>query len=61
MVAQVLWWSLGDHVKKREGVKFNGYIVAIFENRKGEPRLVIESDTIEGLLHIYPPHMFEKI
>lgn len=53
-------WYVGDKVRKLSGVKFNGIIVAIFRNLKGETRIVVESEVIEGLLHIYPPELFEK-
>lgn len=50
---------VGDRVRKKEGYAFDSIVVAVFRNRKGEVRLVCESDLIEGMLHIFRPRQME--
>lgn len=47
-------FKVGDKVNKKEGYKFPGVIVSIFETTAGKTRLVIEMDNY-GLLHIFNP------
>jgi hypothetical protein len=49
--------KVGDFVIKINGYKWPGEIRAIFTNRKGETRCVVECTVpgVEGALHIYDP------
>lgn len=47
-------FKVGDKVNKKEGYKFPGTIVAVFETRSAKTRLVVEMDDY-GLLHIFNP------
>jgi hypothetical protein len=44
--------KIGDKVDKVSGYKFPSTVVAIFQNLKGETRIVAELDGY-GLLHIF--------
>lgn len=47
-------FHVGDKVEKVKGYSFPGTVVAVFENTKGDKRLVVEMDGY-GLLHIFSP------
>ena len=47
-------FKIGDKVNKRMGYNFPGTVVSVFENLKGETRIVVEMDEY-GLLHIFSP------
>ena len=46
---------VGEEVHKAKGFAFNGYIVAVFQNRAGATRVVVEHAYETGMLHIYSP------
>lgn len=48
---------VGDSVVKVEGQEFSGKVVAVFANRSGNTRIVVECEVpeVRGLLHIYRP------
>mgnify|MGYP000309569492 CR=1 FL=1 len=51
-------FKVGDEIRKTKGYAFDGVIVAVFENTKGQVRIVAEhygSQTEEsgGMLHIF--------
>jgi len=52
-------FNIGDKVYKPKGYKFPGTIVSVFNNMKGETRLVTEMDDI-GILHIFNEKQLEK-
>lgn len=54
---------LGDRVRKVNGYKWPGVIVAVFETRAEQIRVVVECTVPEvaGALHIYSPSQLEKI
>lgn len=45
--------NVGDKVTKIGGYPFPGTIVAAFEKLDGQPRYVVESADLPGLLHIF--------
>lgn len=45
-------FKVGDKIKKNNGYSFDGIIVAIFCNTKGETRIVAELEN-NGMLHIF--------
>ena len=45
-------FKVGDKIRKPKGYKFPGTIVSVFENTKGQTRLVAEMEDI-GILHIF--------
>jgi hypothetical protein len=49
--------KVGDRVEKVSGYKWPGVIVSVFENMKGQPRIVVECTVpeVSGALHIYSP------
>jgi hypothetical protein len=51
-------FKIGDKVKKPKGYAFDGIIVSIFENTKGELRIVAELEN-NGMLHIFSPTQLE--
>lgn len=56
--------KIGDKVKKKKGYAFDGIIVSVFENTKGQTRIVAEhlgSQTEEsgGMLHIFNENQLE--
>lgn len=58
--------KVGDKVTKKKGYAFDGVIVAVFENTKGQTRIVAEhfgSQTEEsgGMLHIFNETQLEII
>jgi hypothetical protein len=46
-------FKLGDRVQKKEGYAFVGYVVANFVTCGDARRIVVESETSPGLLHIF--------
>lgn len=53
--AQGVMPKVGDPVEKAKGFKFCGFIVAVFQNRAGAWRVVVEHEYETGMLHIYSP------
>lgn len=51
--------KVGDLVRKLKGYSFDGIVVAVFENTKGETRVVAELEN-NGMLHIFSPSQLEK-
>jgi hypothetical protein len=56
--------KIGDKVKKVKGYAFEGEIVSVFENSKGETRIVAEhegskTDKTGGMLHIFSESQLE--
>lgn len=51
-------FKVGDRVYKPKGYKFPGVIVSVFENTKGEIRLVAEM-LDNGMLHIFSESQLE--
>ena len=45
-------FKTGDKVCKPSGYAFDGTVVSVFTNTKGEVRLVVELD-YNGMLHIF--------
>ena len=54
---------VGDHVRKRDGAKFEGVIVVIFTTLEGNERCVVEAIDLKfaGNLHIYNLNQLELI
>ena len=54
-------FRVGDCVTKRDGYPFPGEVVAVFFNRKGDPRVVVEATGLQysGMLHIFNPSQLE--
>lgn len=53
-------WTVGDAVRKPKGYPYPGEIRAVFTNRAGDVRLVVESDLAPGMLHIFSPTQVER-
>ena len=51
-------FKIGDKIRKPKGYKFPGTIVSVFENTKGQTRLVAEMEDI-GILHIFNEDQLE--
>lgn len=51
-------FKIGDKVRKIKGYAFDGIIVSVFQNTKGEVRLVAELEN-NGMLHIFSEDQFE--
>lgn len=52
--------KVGQRVRKVGGTYQGEWIVvSVFETTTGQPRLVCESCTLPGLLHIFAPHQME--
>ena len=51
-------FKLNDKVKKPKGYAFDGVVVAIFTNTKGEIRIVAELEN-NGMLHIFNENQLE--
>jgi hypothetical protein len=51
-------FKVGDKVYKPKGYQFDGTIVSVFKNLKGETRLVAEMDG-NGMLHIFNESQLE--
>lgn len=47
-------FNIGDKVSKPKGYPFDGIVVAVFQNTKGELRIVAELEG-NGMLHIFTP------
>ena len=56
-------FEIGDHVEKVHGYQWPGEIRAIFTNRKGLTRVVVECTALEvsGALHIFNLDQIAKI
>ncbi len=54
--------KVGDHVRKANGFRFPGVIVAVFETTAGARRVVVEAqhEDFAGMLHIYNPSQLER-
>lgn len=52
---------VGQKVCKPKGYPFPGEVRALFTNRHGEARLVVESTVLPGMLHIFSPTQVERI
>jgi hypothetical protein len=50
--------KLGDKVSKPKGYSFDGIIVSVFKNTKGEIRVVAELEG-NGMLHIFSENQLE--
>lgn len=50
--------KIGDKIRKPNGYAFDGTIRSVFENSKGETRIVAELDD-NGMLHIFSPSQLE--
>jgi hypothetical protein len=50
--------KIGDKIRKPKGYSFDGTIRSVFENSKGETRIVAELDG-NGMLHIFSPNQLE--
>jgi len=53
-------FEVGDKAYKPSGYKFPCTIVSVFQNTKGETRIVAEMEEY-GLLHIFNENQLEKI
>jgi len=51
-------FNLGDKVRKPKGYAFDGIVVGIIYNTKGELRIVAELED-NGMLHIFSPQQLE--
>lgn len=51
-------FKIGDKVRKIKGYAFDGIIVSVFNNTKGETRLVAELEN-NGMLHIFNEDQLE--
>lgn len=51
-------FKTGDKVCKPSGYAFDGAVVSVFTNTKGEVRLVVELD-YNGMLHIFSEKQLE--
>lgn len=59
-------FKIGDKVRKLKGYKFEGVVVAVFNNLAGEERLVMElvnkcCGNGDRMLHIFNPEQVEII
>lgn len=52
-------FEVGDAVFKPSGYEFPGTVQAVFTNRRGETRYVVEHLESEGLLHIFNENQLE--
>ena len=52
--------GVGDRVRKVKGYAFDGEIRALFTTKSSEIRVVVESEVIPGLLHIFSPNQLER-
>lgn len=51
-------FNIGDKVSKPKGYSFDGIVVAVFANTKGEVRIVAELEG-NGMLHIFSEGQLE--
>ena len=52
-------FQVGDKIRKPKGYAFDGTIVSVFQNTKGDIRVVAELDG-KGMLHIFSESQLEK-
>jgi hypothetical protein len=52
-------FTAGDHVTKIEGYKFNGIVKAVYKNKDGFYRVVVEHE--EGWAHIFNENQLELV
>lgn len=52
-------FKVGDRVCKPKGYAFDGIVVSVFENTKGEVRIVAELEG-NGMLHIFSESQLEE-
>lgn len=52
-------FMVGSRVQKTNGYPFDGTVVSVFPKLNGEIRLVVESDVIPGMLHIFSQNQME--
>jgi len=53
--------AVGDRVVKKRGYEFDSTVVSVFQNLRGDTRIVCESTIIEGMLHIFSPEQMMKV
>lgn len=51
-------FKIGDRIHKPEGYSFDGIVVSVFENTKGQTRVVAELES-NGMLHIFTEKQLE--
>lgn len=51
-------FKIGDRIHKPEGYSFDGIVVSVFENTKGQTRVVAELEG-NGMLHIFTEKQLE--
>lgn len=54
-------FRVGDRVNKKTGYAFPGEVRAVFTNKDGVTRLVVECEMIRGMLHIFSPEQLYKM
>ena len=54
-------FKIGDLVRKVKGYEFFGTVQSVFQNRKGDKRIVVESNPSAGLMHIFNEEQMELI
>ena len=56
-------FAVGDKVQKVNGYAWPGIVVSVFENLKGQTRIVVECTVPEvaGALHIYSADQLAKV
>ena len=63
---KILNMKVGDKVKKIKGYQFAGMVVAVFQNSKGQVRVVVEhfgsqTEDSGGMLHIFNTKQLQVI
>jgi len=58
--------KVGDKVRKIKGYQFTGIVVAVFQNSKGQVRVVVEhsgsqTESSGGMLHIFNTNQLQVI
>jgi len=58
--------KVGDKVRKIKGYQFKGIVVAVFQNSKGQVRVVVEhegsqTESSGGMLHIFNTNQLQII
>ena len=51
-------FKIGDRIYNPEGYSFDGIVVSVFENTKGQTRVVAELEN-NGMLHIFTEKQLE--
>lgn len=51
----------GDHVEKVKGYPFPGIVICAGRTTAGQPRYMVESTVIPGLLHIFSPEQLALV